>query len=460
MVNLVWLRRDLRSNDNWALYKAQVYNDDPVVVLYCVTPDVWSKHQESPRKISFWLDTVCGLKQQLAVLNIPLVIIESSQATLLSDIQRICTQLKANNLFYTIDFEPNELRRDQQVASMCNDLGVKVHTVQQQCILAPGGVLKDNGTPYSVFTPFKKKWLQVLAETEVSCAPTLKPQTKLSLPIKVPKLDLTAWQCDYRQELWPASETAAQTRLEKFVANKVKTYQKNRDIPAVRGTSAISPYLTAGILSPKQSLHALANITNQGKDTWLNELIWRDFYKHILVHYPRVGKHRAFNLTTEKIVWHDNQQHFQAWCQGQTGIPIVDAAMRQLNQIGWMHNRLRMVTAMFLTKNLFLDWRLGERYFMQNLLDGDLAANNGGWQWSASTGTDAAPYFRVFNPYRQSERFDPDGEFIRRYCPELSDLDNKAIHQPPQMVGYPEPIVDVKATRVYAIEQFKALGGK
>ncbi len=233
----------------------------------------------------------------------------------------------------------------------------------------------------------------------------------------------------------------------------------------------LSPYLTAGVLSVRQCAAAAIEANDgqldgghEGIVQWIDELVWREFYKHILVGFPRVSMHRAFKLETERLVWTDNDSQFEAWCHGQTGVPIVDAAMRQLTTTGWMHNRLRMITAMYLSKNLFIDWRRGERFFMQHLIDGDLAANNGGWQWAASTGTDAAPYFRIFNPVSQSKRFDPEGAFIRQFVPELADLDDSEIHDPsclPSLVrsrlDYPEPLVDLSVSRKKAIDAFKAL---
>ncbi len=255
-----------------------------------------------------------------------------------------------------------------------------------------------------------------------------------------------------------------------FCAEAIDGYAEQRDFPALPGTSQLSAYLAAGVLSVRQCLHA-ALAANQGEFasgnagvvTWINELLWRDFYSHILVGYSKVSRNRAFKPETEALPWRDAPEDLLAWQQGRTGFPIIDAAMRQLLATGWMHNRLRMVVAMFLTKNLLIDWREGERFFMQHLIDGDLAANNGGWQWSASTGTDAVPYFRIFNPISQSQRFDPQGDFIRYWLPELKHLSNKDIHQAKQLGGlferndYPQPIVDLSSSRKRALNAFKQL---
>ncbi|MBS0351815.1 MAG: deoxyribodipyrimidine photo-lyase, partial [Proteobacteria bacterium] len=274
------------------------------------------------------------------------------------------------------------------------------------------------------------------------------------------------YQSKVPEKLWPAGEQKARMRLRKFIKQNLNSYKQRRDFPAMAATSRLSPYLTAGMISPRECFLAAFNANHHqlasgssGAVTWMNELIWREFYKNILAQNPRVSMGQAFQLRTEKMPWQEHPQLFQAWAKGRTGIPIVDAAMRQLNAIGWMHNRLRMIVASFLVKNLQLDWRVGEKYFMEHLIDGDLAANNGGWQWCASTGVDAVPYFRVFNPYTQSIRYDPEGELIREYCPELKKLTGRQIHRPPlsllSKLSYPEPIIDVAASRRQFIAKYK-----
>ena len=275
---------------------------------------------------------------------------------------------------------------------------------------------------------------------------------------------------DHLRSLWPAGETEARRRLDSFSEAQIDHYQNERDFPAKPGTSQLSAYLAAGVISPRQCLHAALNSNqgefesgNTGAVTWINELLWREFYKHLLVGYPRVSRHRAFRPETEALAWRNAPDELAAWQQARTGLPIIDAAMRQLLATGWMHNRLRMVVAMFLTKNLLIDWREGERFFMQHLIDGDLAANNGGWQWSSSTGTDSAPYFRIFNPLSQSEKFDPEGLFIKHWLPELAGLSKKDVHNPASLGGlfgvvdYPSPIVDLSASRTRALTAFKNL---
>ena len=252
----------------------------------------------------------------------------------------------------------------------------------------------------------------------------------------------------------------------------IDAYGNARDFPALNGTSALSPYLACGAISPRQCLAAATAADGQrlqagraGPTAWITELIWREFYRHVLVGFPRVCRNRAFKVQTDRIRWRRDEDDFGSWCAGRTGVPIVDAAMRQLLETGWMHNRLRMVVAMYLTKDLFIDWRQGERFFMTHLVDGDFASNNGGWQWAASTGTDAAPYFRIFNPISQSRRFDPDGTFIHRYCPELADLGGRAIHDPAALpppargaIDYPDPIVDHTRARARVMAAFREPG--
>jgi deoxyribodipyrimidine photo-lyase len=271
-------------------------------------------------------------------------------------------------------------------------------------------------------------------------------------------------------DLWPAGEGEAQRRLKAFVKRGLEEYKRRRDNPGVEGTSTLSPFLAAGAVSVRQCLAAAMGDAESPEDLgegaacWVSELVWREFYIHVMAGYPRVCMHRAFLPATERVRWRDDPTGFEAWCLGRTGIPMVDAGMRQLEATGWMHNRVRMVTAMFLTKNLLIDWRRGEQWFMRHLVDWFLASNNGGWQWSASTGTDAAPYFRVFNPVSQGKKFDPEGEYVRRWVPELRGIEGAAVHEPWELpplergrIDYPGPIVDLKASRQRAIDAFAAL---
>lgn len=457
MHSLVWLRRELRLRDNPALFHACEQAEGDVTVIYLATPRLWARHDEAACKLGFHLDAVRDLAAECEKLNINFLVVESTGYKPSYTIKQLLKEHKITHCYFNRAIEPDEREDDQEMIEYCKSNHIRGCAYQQICILPPGSVVKDDGNPYSVFTPFKKKWYSVLAERPIEL---LGKPKKLTHANKV-NIDLTALDnldYQYEKKLWSATEKAAHQQLKKFIEEHLKAYKDKRDFPHQPGTSQLSPYLVAGIISARQCFHtAQQQHKSDGQLTWLSEIIWRDFYQHILYFYPRVGKHRAFKLETEKLTWNDDESLFKAWCEGQTGVPIVDAAMRQLNQTGWMHNRCRMIVAMFLTKNCFIDWRKGEQYFMQQLIDGELAANNGGWQWSASTGTDAAPYFRIFNPYRQSERFDPEGSYIREYVPELAHLSAKEIHEPPAQDNYPAPIVDVKASRKSAIEAFKGL---
>jgi deoxyribodipyrimidine photo-lyase len=461
MTELVWFRNDLRLADNAAL-TAACARSKPVKACFLVTPGQWQEHDWSAARVQFVLEHANVLARQLAKLGITLSFLYADTfAESLDKLEAFCKQHQIAGLHFNEEYGVNERRRDKQAHDRLTNLGIRVAKYRDQTVAPVGQILTQQNEPYSVFTPFSRRWRSWIEETQ----PTLYPAPSSMGPeVEAEQTDtLPAPFKDAPKPLVANGEDAAHQQLDNFLEERAKGYEDNRDFPAVDGTSQLSPYLANGVLSGRQCLIAArqSGISGDGIETWINEIAWRDFYVHILYHYPRVSMHRAFKPETEALVWNEPGEHFEAWKEGRTGIPIVDAAMRQLKQSGWMHNRLRMITAMFLTKNLFIDWRLGEAWFMQNLVDGFLASNNGGWQWSASTGTDAAPYFRVFNPVTQSERFDPTGEFIRQWVPELAKLDNKRIHDPSKggviPKGYPRPIVDLKESRKEAIARFQAL---
>jgi deoxyribodipyrimidine photo-lyase len=471
MKGLVWFREDLRIYDNKALYHAAKQCSAGIIGLYIIDMSLWKKHHVAACRIQFILAGLSALSQRLKVRNIPLIIKEVKQtAAIYQLIQRYMKKYQLDALFYNRQYEINEMRRDNNICKRLKEQGIFCHSYDDQLILAPGTVLTKKANYFAVFTPFKKVWCQTLLANQNTIKLNKLPRKNKHLSfLAAETLDcLPGFSAN---TIWPSGEKEAQRRLKKFIKDSLFDYHKYRDFPAVLGTSQLSPYLSTGMISPRQCFLAafIANnyeldSGNQGAVTWMNELIWREFYKHLLTALPRLSMNKPYQLKTEKLKWRFNKKKLLAWQQGKTGYPIVDAAMRQLNQTGWMHNRLRMIVAMFLTKNLFFDWRLGEDYFMRHLIDGDLAANNGGWQWSASTGCDAVPYFRVFNPIRQSERFDPRGEFIRQYCPELRGLDAHAIHDPnkraPEQAkrcGYPRPIVDINTSKRAAVQAFKML---
>lgn len=470
-MQLIWLRSDLRQSDNTALSAAA--QRGPTVAVYLISPQQWLAHDDAPCKVDFWLRNLVTLSDSLHALNIPLLIRtadtwDQAPAVLLE----LCQQHGIEAVHVNQEYGINETRRDEAATQVLEAQGIEFHSYLDQLLFQPGTVLTQSGSYFQVFSQFRRICYNYLHRA----LPTIveSPQAQIAVPIErdaIPQsVDGFAPPSESLRALWPAGEQHAQQRLAHFADEQIHYYKDERDLPAKPGTSQMSAYLAAGVISPRQCLHAALHSNHgefesgsPGVFTWISELLWREFYKHILVGYPRVSRHRAFRLETEFLPWRDAPEELAAWKEGRTGIPIIDAAIRQLLETGWMHNRLRMVVAMFLTKNLLIDWREGERFFMQHLIDGDLAANNGGWQWSSSTGTDSVPYFRIFNPLSQSERFDPEGRFIKHWLPELADLNKKEIHNPSIAGGlfgianYPRPMVDLKKSRERALTAFKNL---
>ena len=472
---LMWFRQDLRCADNRALFAACESKDTAVTALYCITPEQWIEHDVAGVRVDFERRHLAELQRDLDALNIPLVIIQAPRyADLPKRIAALVQSSGISVLHANRQYEIHEQRRDSAVKDALSDLGIDCHWHEDLCILPPGSVQTQDRRYYTVFTPFKRNWLVQLHEQPIRLLPVPKARLqRLSVSDVIPD----QWgglpnviSAETAETLWPVGEAHAWQRLQAFIADDVALYDQKRNYPAINGTSTLSPYLAAGILSARQCLVLAQQAAQQGAaaragcDVWISELCWRDFYKHILIGFPHVCRHQAFKRETDALAWRHDDALFQAWCEGRTGYPIVDAAMRQLKATGWMHNRLRMIVAMFLSKDLFIDWRWGERHFMQHLIDGDLAANNGGWQWAASTGNDAAPYFRIFNPTLQGPKFDPDGEFILRFVPELKGLTGKLLHEPhskgmsPLFARYPRPIVNHAEAREFTLAQFKALG--
>ncbi len=495
---LMWFRADLRVHDNTALWHAMKTcrggggEAGGVIGVFTICPAQWKKHDWAGVKVDFLLRTLKVLSDDLAAVNMPLVVLECPT---FRDVPPLllatAKQHRCGSLFFNDEYEVNEAERDADVRELFEQNGLEVESFTDQVVLPPGSVRTGEGRYYTVFTPFKKAYYAELDRRRGGASGKGSPIEPLAKPRKLETVvdekpsnvpaGVEGFEShvtkDVREKLYPAGEHAAMKRLKAFLARKAESYKDRRDFPAEDATSVLSPYLAIGAVSPRQCFHAaveanggrLDNPKNPGLSAWISELTWREFYKHILVGFPRVSKGRAFKPETDKLTWRSDEQDFAAWCEGRTGVPIVDAGMRQLMATGWMHNRLRMVAAMYLTKDLFIDWRWGERHFMQHLVDGDLSQNNGGWQWSASTGNDAAPYFRIFNPVSQSRKFDADGLFIRRYVPELASLDGGPggkgeIHDPSEMpelaraqIEYPPPIVDHSAARDRTIKAFQAL---
>ncbi|ALM82562.1 deoxyribodipyrimidine photo-lyase [Bordetella sp. N] len=473
---LWWIRCDQRLGDNPALRAA--LEEGPTLALFVVASAQWQSHSDAAVKIDFWRRNLLSLAQTLADRHIPLKFLTVSHwSEVPRALAKFCLAHDVGGVHANVEWAINERRRDYDAGERLAQDEVALTLHQGTTLLQPGSVLTGKGECYKVFTPFSRVCRERLMSAPPQPAPTPRAQAHPPHAIKAdPVPDESAFlgrrkaPSDKVRELWPAGEEAAHERLDAFAADAIGAYEQERDRPDHDGTSRLSPYLAAGVVSVGQCLHR-ALMANQGEmdsgkqgvRTWITELLWREFYQHLLAAYPVLSMHQPMRPETNAVPWREAGGDLEAWRAGRTGFPIVDAAMRQLAATGWMHNRLRMVVAMFLTKNLLIDWRAGEAWFMENLVDGDLAANNGGWQWSASTGADAVPYFRIFNPESQSRRFDPQGHFLRTWVPELAELDARAIHAPNgeqrKRCGYPEPMCDLKETRLRALEAYGNLRG-
>ena len=457
---LVWLRNDLRLDDNPAIALAQ--EQGPIAVVFIATPQQWQQHDESPAKQGLKAASLSDISQQLAARGICFYLLEVDMFADVPDaLRHFCQEHDLKAVWFNQETALDERRRDEAVTEQLSSVGIQSHALDIDLLVA-APVLTQQGEPFKVFTPYYRRWLQILQDTQRE--PYALPEQQAAA-IDHPVIN-PDWAGAFRDDLWPAEEEIVLDKLSRFGERRIQAYPEMRDFPAEPATSTLSPYLAIGRIGPRRLLasiqyHCAAKGMHWQENDWLRELAWRDFYRQLLLHFPRLNMNQPFKPETRRVEWRNDEAGFEAWCEGRTGFPIVDAAMRQLLQTGWMHNRLRMIAASFLTKLLLIDWHRGEQFFMQHLIDGEFAANNGGWQWSASTGCDAAPYFRVFNPTRQSERYDPEGVFIRRFVPELSSLTNKQIHDPSAelraTVGYPQPIVDYKLARQLAIDAFANL---
>lgn len=441
---LHWFRQDLRVTDNTALTEAAA-RAERIVPVFILDEGAGGKSNLSPRR-AFRLRSAAALQQTLARLGYTLLVRKGRPEL---ELPRLCQETGAQAVFCNRRYEPEAQAEEAQVFNALNGLGVGFEAFKDAVIWEEREVLTQQGEPFVVFTPYAKAW------RSRKPAP---PRRKLARA-RVPSPEGTGGEGAFDpaalarggdQSLPAPGEAAAEALCQRFLAGPVLEYKQRRDYPALDGTSHLSAHLNCGTIGIRRLLAGLAEVRaaapEAGKascDVFLNELIWREFYVQILANFPHVAK-RSFRSRYDALPWSEDAGHFRAWCDGQTGYPIVDAAMRCLNATGWMHNRLRMITAMFLTKDLLIHWQWGERYFMRHLVDGDLAANNGGWQWSAGTGTDAAPYFRIFNPVAQGKRFDLEGAFVRRWVPELAGVAGQ-IHEPWEAAGgagaYPNRIV-------------------
>jgi deoxyribodipyrimidine photo-lyase len=442
MPSIWWIRRDLRLTDNAALNAS--LESDSVIPLFILDPAFDSA---SDRRKDFLYEGLHALDKDLREHGSYLVVRKGKPLDIL---RQLTQETDATQIFAEEDFTPYARKRDLEI-----EHHLPLHLVSGQTVHHPNAILKSDGKPYTVYTSYSKAWKAKLpSKINLYLAPE-----RINTPANIKSELLPRYKVS---PLFPAGEKEALVRLEEFLFKRIYSYSEHRNRMDLDGTSSLSPYIRFGMIGLRQAVHTAkylnvsaferSNVQTfqpsnpQSAEAWLNELIWREFYIQILYHFPHVAK-TAFNPSLANIPWRNDVSEFEAWKRGETGVPVVDAAMRQLKEIGWMHNRARMIVASYLVKDLLIDWRWGEAWFMENLLDGDIAANNGGWQWTAGTGTDPAPYFRVFNPILQSAKFDPNGDYIRKWIPELRGVDAKDIHAPwekgVKVKGYPErPIIE------------------
>lgn len=461
MTTVMWFRRDLRMVDNKALARAFQDSED-VLCVFHLNPEQLTQEYSSSQ--SAFLQSVEHLRQSLAKEGIQLYLLYGELEESFDQLRQVLPNW--TDVYFNYDEAGYGRLRDQRAATYFRTHGIKIHAFQDHYLHGSQDVKNQFGKAYQVFTPYYRVWRALPKEKPVSVDLSFARTIELNQDSETLKIFNRLWEP--LSFYHPGTEVAL-TKLDSFIADKLENYQVQRDYPSINGTSQLSSYLRTGEISIRMVFDAIIHyIPSDAQETFIKELAWRDFYNMVYVENPR-QKGEAIQSQYKDIEWDNSLDLFNLWKKGETGFPIVDAAMRQLNTTGWMHNRLRMITASFLTKDLLIDWRWGERYFQQMLIDYDPASNIGGWQWVASTGTDAAPYFRIFNPTTQSERYDPEGEFIKHYLPQLADIPKKWLHEPARMplniqetshciIGqdYPVPIVDHKIQRQIAIERYKA----
>jgi deoxyribodipyrimidine photo-lyase len=471
---LVWLRRDLRLHDNAAL-SAALQQCKSVFIAFIFDKTILDAlPSKLDRRVEFIWQSIMEIDKELRQHGGQLI---CEHAVAEHSIPRLAAELNAEAVFANHDYEPQAIMRDEQVSEQLRAQSKSLHTFKDQVVFEKSEVLTASATPFSVFTPYKNAWRKRFEQYPAAEFKCVLSKDKLSQPLPASLLKLTiptlaeiGFESTNLAELKIQGGTKSGRMLLTDFADRISNYRDTRDFPAVKGPSYLSVHFRFGTISIREAVELAFNAknfaANEGAQTWLAELIWRDFYFQILHHHPRVAE-RAFKPDYDNIKWEKDEEIFAAWKEGRTGYPLVDAAMLQLNQTGYMHNRLRMVVASFLMKDLGIDWRWGEKYFADQLNDFDLSANNGGWQWAASSGCDAQPYFRIFNPITQSEKFDSEGKFIKRYLPQLAGLSKKTIHAP-WLAGpielasaqiklgenYPHPIVAHDVARAKTLERY------
>ncbi len=426
-INIFWCRRDLRIEDNAALYYA-LKSNLPVLPVFIFDKEILDKlENEADNRVNFIQQTLESLQTKLIELGSTFKVMHESP---LQAFEQLIKEYSIAGVYTNTDYEPYAIARDEAIKSLLEKNDITFNQYKDHVVLHKDEVLKDDGKPYTVFTPYSRKWKATLTPYHLKSYPTEKYFSNFfkTKPVPIPTLN----QIGFKENEQPFPSKTVEAAL-------VKEYYDKRNFPSVKGTSHLGLHLRFGTIS----IRKLATYASPKSETFLNELIWRDFYQAILWHYPQVGLGKAFKPAYDNIQWLNHEEEFKAWCTGQTGYPIVDAGMRELNTTGFMHNRVRMIVASFLCKHLLIDWRLGEAYFAEKLLDFDLAANNGGWQWAAGSGCDAAPYFRIFNPYLQTKKFDANFIYIRKWVPEFEGF------------SYPKPIVEHTFARDRCLKAYK-----
>lgn len=426
-IAIFWFRRDLRLEDNAGLYHA-LKSGLEVLPLFIFDQNILQKlNNKYDKRVDFIYQTIFSLKKELEKLGTTLLV----KSGFPSDIwKEIFKEYNVKEIYTNHDYEKYALERDEAIKNISNQSGIAFYSFKDQCIFEKKEILSGSNEPYTVFTPYSKKWKATLTEFYVKPYPIEK---YVNLFLKIDPFPMLSI------EEIGFEKTNIQFQNPELNTKIIANYHKNRDIPSISGTSKLSMHLRFGTISIRKCVQFALKYN----ETWLNELIWRDFYMNILANFPQINQGLSFKLKYDLINWRNNSEEFEAWCNGRTGFPIVDAGMRELNATGFMHNRVRMIVGSFLCKDLLIDWRWGETYFSEKLLDFDFAANNGGWQWASGSGCDAAPYFRVFNPSEQTKKFDPQLEYIKRWVPEFQDF------------SYPKPIVNHDFARKRALEVYK-----
>lgn len=479
---LVWLRRDLRLADHSAI-EAATLECQRVYLCFIFDHELISRLKKEydffqqdhrDQRLGYIYSSLCELENVTDSQATPIIIRYGEQT---KTIDQICSDYKIEKLYFNRDYEPRAKFRDLKVIQELADKNIATQHFCDSVILEHHEVRNGSNDVYKVFTPYKRKWLDIfhglkkekLRSRDADDTTLAKSLLKTEIPLQNKSYWEKACGVTFDEPSLSAGRKASLEKLKEFSKKSIDQYHQQRDFPAIEGTSLLSVSIRHGVISIREMVKAALAKSSTGSDIWLSELIWREFYQMLLDTHPHVVL-GSFKPAYDQIQWRGEEENFRAWCLGQTGYPIVDAAMRCLNQTGQMHNRLRMIVGSFLCKTLLIDWRMGERYFALKLLDYDLAANNGGWQWCSSSGCDAQPYFRIFNPTTQSQKFDQQGDYIKLWCPELRDLDKKAIHEPSKALpltlasagivlgeDYPYPIVDYKKNRQSALEMYQVV---